>query len=359
MRTYVGDSAGAALLAGELLASHPNPGQLDARVEKLERRPAVAAIASEAATHAVVVLNENHALGQNRAFATALLEALAKEGFRYFAAEGFTPAIARSADAGVPFAVDANVMPDPLYADLVRTALRLGLVLVPYDDTPDFQTDDALERFNFRDDAEAKNLLARTIGTDPGARVFVYCGFNHAGKRGMEVGPGEVLRPMALRLAELSGTDVLTVDQTTMVSTGFERAMQPAYRFARTRPWLDQPLLLRDGAGWLRRGFGEETDLQVVLPPVKLVRGRPDWLFGVDHRQPVEIPVRFRPKHGRLLIRAFLAAEPAPGVPLDQVLLTPADTTTALALRPGSYRLVSQDEGGNDVELGPLTVEAR
>jgi hypothetical protein len=93
---------------------------------------------------------------------------------------------------------------------------------------------------------------------------------------------------------------------------------------------------IRDGQ------YGSAVDLQVIHPPLRLVRGRPDWMRRIG-RRPVAIPRRLLPAQGRRLVQAFAAGEPADAVPLDQVVVEAGRPAPPLMLPRGAVRWAVQD----------------
>src|SRR5207253_4169373 len=108
-------------------------GQLTS-AERYEPLDAVAAIVELADKHQVIMINEAHHVPLHRAFTIQLLAGLYRKGFRYLAAESLSPADTNLEECGYlklePLKMD---IPEPLYAELVRTALRLGYHVVPYE----------------------------------------------------------------------------------------------------------------------------------------------------------------------------------------------------------------------------------
>ena len=85
--------------------------------------------------------------------------------------------------------------------------------------------------------------------------------------------------------------------------------------------------------------------------------GRPNWLLSDKSRRVVEIPSELEAGSARVLVQAFYANEGPNAVPADQVLLDPGGLRPALSLRPGSYRIVSQDESGNRTAIKQIDVD--
>lgn len=126
-------------------------------------------------------------------------------GFTHFAAEALDKRDTELAHRGYALATSGSeYLREPLYGDIVREAIRLGFVIVPYessDMTP-----------KIRENSQADNLYRRVFMADPAARLFVHAGYAHIDKA--PGGLGEDVRPMAMELKRLSGFDPLSINQT-------------------------------------------------------------------------------------------------------------------------------------------------
>ena len=76
----------------------------------------------------------------------------------------------------------------------MRTALRLGFTLVPYEAAS--ATQDA------RESGQARNLVERILRKDPHARVIVHAGYEHINESGLLIGA----KPMAVRFREMTAS---------------------------------------------------------------------------------------------------------------------------------------------------------
>jgi hypothetical protein len=98
-----------------------------------ESQDAMEAILELASQRQVLMINEAHHGPLHRAFTLRLLEGLYRKGFRYFAAETLASKDAQLQPRGYPTLRSGYYLAEPMYADLVRTALRLGYQVVPYE----------------------------------------------------------------------------------------------------------------------------------------------------------------------------------------------------------------------------------
>ncbi len=333
--------------AASVPASAPAiPASAARTLEGYEPVDALAAVAEEARDRRLVLVNEAHHVPQHRAFTLRLLHLLRARGFTHFAAETLYASDRGLAERGCPTAASGAYVVEPLYGDLVRTALTLGFRVVAYES-------EEFGRGVDREHEQAKNLFERVLRDAPEARLVVHAGYGHVNETGTVAG-----RPtMAQQLRDLSGIDPLTVDQTVMTEHGGPAREHPVYRFAAEHHAFSEPTVFRrKGALWsARRGA---HDVTVFSPRTVLRRGRPEWLRLGGLRVEVEIPGSLVPPRRRLLVRAQRASEPANAVPVDQVEIRAGADVPVLWLPPGEHRLVSEDASGVEVARADVRVAA-
>src|SRR5690606_27121494 len=103
------------------------------KLDEMEALDAREAIINEAYNRRVVMLNEAHHVPETRGLTMALLKPLFDQGYRYFAAETFQEiGLKETIKKGFPMLETGYYIAEPLFADIVREALRIGYTLVPY-----------------------------------------------------------------------------------------------------------------------------------------------------------------------------------------------------------------------------------
>ena len=351
-----------------------------------------------AADRRVVMINEAHHDAHTRQLTLALLPRLRALGFTHLAIEALIEDNATLAQRGYPTSASGTeYLREPVYGELVREALRLGFVLVPYDPVERNPQD--------RELLQAQRLY-RLLAQDPKARLLVHAGYAHIDQAPGRLGP---VVPMAARLHALSGLDILSIDQTEVreeepfnelqafrsvqnaVRDGeaFKGVPQtqlaaPADPHAPVRNAYQQiidsfhptrPVVLRriaDGALWSARPRLYNVD--VILPPANQHQStyvhdrvlslnvdghtvialppagdghRPDWLSLDGQRMPLAIGAADL-CGGVLpcLVEAHYANEPDAAIAADRYVFLEGRANNALWLRPGAYRLRSLDATG-------------
>lgn len=335
------------------LAIEPGPvaEPLDpARAERYrhaEVRDAVREIAARAADTRIVILNEAHHSPRDRAFALEVARALRPLGYSILAAEAFTNhvdaeegrrAMAALAADGFPRRGTGHYVADPMFGDFVRQALAMGYRPVAYEATSSDRSGGWRERIAHREQAQAQ-ALAEVLRRNPQARLLVFVGFSHAAEAPVRSAEGED-EWMASRLKRITGIDPLTIDQTVIDETSARRR---AYRDLVAPRLGRRPGILFLGRSPMVEGqYAGAVDLQVVHPPARLVRGRPDWMRRIG-RRPVDIPRRLLPAGGRRLVQAFAAEEPADAIALDQIVVEAGRPAPPLMVPRRRVRWAVQD----------------
>ncbi|HEX9962358.1 MAG TPA: hypothetical protein VGB00_15595 [Pyrinomonadaceae bacterium] len=314
---------------------------------------ALGAIDSVAGSRQVIMINEEHRTPFHRAFALQLLEKLHAKGFRYFAAETVDESDADLNKRGYPTQDTGYYTADPVYADLVRTALKLGYKVVAYesmdatckspDDNPEFCTDK-------REREQARNLYERILKNDPQAKIFVHVGRGHNSKAEIS----KEFNFMAYYFKEISKIEPFTIDQLRF-SQRFNPALErPLYRLLTKANLLDKPGVFQSP----KNDFYEQTagyDMMIFHPRIRYENGRATFLQMNGARQAQKINLKKLKINNRkriftgaepILVQAFYARESAAAVPADQIIIYPNRQIPALLLPKGNFRVRALDKSG-------------
>jgi hypothetical protein len=362
-QSFIGDypDAAASFSIKQVPESDDGPSPLG--LPDYNAHPALAAIPELAKPYRVVLLNEAHNVPLTRSLTVQLLSRLREEGFDYFAAETLYQTDSGLQARGYPVDKSGFYTEEPVCAEMVRTALKLGFKVVAYEALSN-ATGDA------REAEQARNLYNTVFKHDPKARLVVDAGYAHIVKSGRYLNGSS----MAEHLYRLTGLPMLSVEQTMLYPHAFANDNHPIYTAVMTQLQPQQPIVFTSGTGkpWsLRPGY----DVSVFFPPVHIVRGRPDWLSLGGLRKPWLVDGARCQRHFPCLVEARYAGEsdeaiPADRMVLDQIPLAEASnvrvTTSSqgtpsanLYLRPGKYRLRFSSEDGNLLYQQNITVPAR
>ncbi|MGH8183639.1 MAG: hypothetical protein ACREPH_08275 [Rhodanobacteraceae bacterium] len=321
--------------------------------------PALDYIPQLAKKYRVVMLNEAHNIALTRTLTVRLLKPLREEGYNVFAVETlYHSDIAALNKRGYCTPSSGFYTREPIYAEMVRTALKLGYKVIAYEADPE-HTGDA------REAQQAENLW-KVLKDDPNAKLVVNAGYAHIQKTGKFLGA----QSMAEHFIKDSGITPLSVEQTTLIPH-IDRSMDhPDYDpiIATAHPMQPIVFVDKDGKPWsLRPGY----DVSVVFPEEHFMYGRPTWLGLWGARVPFTVSGNVCQRHWPCLVAARYADEGDDAVPADRMVLDPVPLMTVndikitngdysipigqLYLRPDHrYRLTISDEEGQ--RIGSTTI---
>lgn len=333
-----------ALAAADIAApGTPRGGTSEAPIDGWRPVDAIAAIRSLTKDRRVVMINEAHHVPQHRTVTLELLRALRDEGFTHFAAETLYESDVDLNERGYPTEQSGAYITEPTYASLIREALRLGYIVIPYE-----ARNAALGE---RERGQAENLVERVFRDDPDARLLIHAGYAHIDESGDIAGAPT----MAQELAAMLKVDPLTIDQTVMSERSGRQFEHPIYRRVSDECELTAPTVFLDDDGNPWTLTPDQRDVTLFLPRTYDMFGRPSWLAGLRGRMPA--PIAETAKHhlhgaaGPLLVRAFCAAERAApdAIPADQYVAEHADALPPLFLSKGEYVVTIEDASGRRI----------
>lgn len=327
-------------------------------------RPALEAIPELAKNYRIVMFNEAHHIALSRSLTVQCLSRLRQQGFDYFAAETLSATDSGLQARGYPTDRSGFYTEEPVYAEMVRTALKLGFKVVAYEATT------ATPDSDVRETEQAKSLYAQVFEKDPKARLVINAGYDHILTSGPYLGGSS----MAEHLYRLTHLPMLSIEQTMLYPHPDSATDHPYYTAAMQALRPSQPIVFVDQAGkpWaLRKGY----DASVFFPPEKLVRGRPDWLALGGLRVPHAVSADHCQNHYPCLVEAHYADESSDAIPADRLVLdrAPIDDpalhipvytnnentpSSDLYLRPGNYQLSFSDADGHVLHRQDIVVRA-
>jgi hypothetical protein len=317
-----------------------------ATVEELEGyKPvdALKALARAAAGAQMVMINEAHHVPQHRAFTLALLKMLRRSGFTHFATETLYETDTGLNARGYPTAQTGYYIGEPVYAELIRTALKLGFRVVAYEVQGARNSDE-------RERGQARNLIDRILKEAPQAKILVHAGYGHIDEKGADR-VGAVT--MAQRFKEATGIDPLTIEQTEMSERSAREFEHPLYREVVARGLISRPTVFRNARGdfWMQdRGRQDVTLFHPRSRPLNRdAGGRPDWLRLGGSRGPYRLPKQVCGAAPRCLVRARSAREGADAIPIDQLEVLAERPAPALMLPAGEFIIEVEDPEGKPI----------
>lgn len=304
--------------------------------------PATRRILDAARGQRAVFFNESHGEVRSRAAIYPLLAPLRAQGYTHLALEALastdprerTPESCRDASIldnelhhrGYPISRSGYYTQEPVFAELVREALRLGFELVAYDS---YVPGSSIAQ---REQRQADNL-ACLITSNPDARLVLIGGFSHIGESKDFWIPGGA---MAYRFKVATGIDPLTISTTTLLGTA-------ARDFSYPRGDSDTLFTLgnADGATYARPEF----DWTVFVPGNVDRTALDESLLTLDGRRvPVDVPRRHCRGAFPCLIEARAEGESGDAVASDRCIIhSRTSRHCTLFLPQGRHRLITLD----------------
>lgn len=310
--------------ASKVLPDPSTYGTVDAR----------AWISAQAPRYRIVMINEAHHVPQTRLLTLSLLKPLRDAGFRYFALETLRNDGHPPVPSGYPDANSGEYTQEPVMAEILREAVRLGYTLVPYE-----SEDRDLGETGNREASQARNLKT-FLAAHPDAKILLHAGYAHTAKSESVLISGA--RTMATDLVKSTKVPVLSIDQVKLTPLSFSsrQVIDTQAQLSKTFGTSGPTIFVKksNGAAWSAEPGA--YDASVLLPPSPMQVIRPDWLTLDGRRYKVWTDPKPCGFHFPCLIQAFYASEPDQAIPADQIaLMVEGETNAPLFLREGYYRL--------------------
>ncbi|HKR61548.1 MAG TPA: hypothetical protein VJS64_17810 [Pyrinomonadaceae bacterium] len=351
--SYIGDTAGAIAYYDKGQEREPVKELTHSTLDQYSPKNALDVIGSVADKEQVIMVNELHHVPMHRAFTTQLLPILYARGFRYLAVEAVNERETKLNERGYP--IYQTGVSEPVFGDMLRTALKLGFKIVPYEYQGKCQPKPDNPYFcpNERERGQAQNIYDRILRDHPDAKILVHAGAGHIQEyRSKEV------TIMAEHFKEISKINPFTVDQMEMMEHSAPEYEQSDYRYITRKGLIKEPTIFVSASGdfWKNKGGEFSTvDAQVFHPRVIYQNGRPLWLRRKGLRKPYSVGKKALKQRnqdvspsssGMLLIQAFVAEEAEGAVPIDQIVASSSTKESVLMLRKGTFRIRIIDETG-------------
>lgn len=359
-QTWIGDYDGARKSFSIAQPVQPDDGP-SPLTGSYRARPADEVILELAHGRKAIFFNEAHSAPITRTLTVELLARLRQEGFNTFAAETLYVGDKDLQKRGYAIAKSGFYVSEPIYGEMVRTALRLGYKVVAYD-AENAGVGDPREK-------EGAATLAQLFKHDPNTRLVVNAGFAHIQKSGKYLGGSSMVE----FFEKDTGIDPLAIEQTMLIQHSRADQDHPYYLAASQAAHPPHPYVYVTDAGkpWTLKP--NLYDVSVFFPPQTIVDGRPDWI-GLDGTR-VSYAVGSEACRGQFpcMIEARYANEGDDAIAADRVVLNVIDPNTPiservltnqgsavsrLSLYPGTYRVSAIDRQGRVVTSRNVEISA-
>jgi hypothetical protein len=309
----------------------------------LQPVPALTALNELADSAQVIMINEAHHMPLHRDFTRQALALLRKKGFAYFAAESFGEEGADLRKRGYPIIGSGRYTREPMFAEMVRTAIREGYELVTYEGFGSSSSE-------AREQAQARNLIERVLERDPKAKLVVHAGYSHINERSEP-------KWMAQYFKEWSGIDPLTINQTEMMEHSSPEYEVPLYAKLLQKYNPTQATALRNSGGKFWSTEPGNRDLTVFHPRTTYQNGRPTWLTSEAGRRPYTLPKKVCGPARNCLVQARLTTESDAAIAIDQIEVTAGQALPATLMLPvGEFNIDVQDAAGTQLRRSKARV---
>jgi len=300
-------------------------------------------ILERARTEQVIMINEATHNPMHRAYILSLLQGLYDRGFRYLASEGLSFYDENVYRRGYPLkqSISGRYTDEPLAGDIVRTALKLGFIIVPYDKveagcTQKYSRDECRQK---REDNQANNI-ASLLKENPNAKILVHASYGHIDERANAKVP-----MMAARFKTFTGIDPFTIDQEFMTEHSENKYEYPIYTLAADLFQIKSPSYFasEDTMYNLNKDY---CDLLVFHPRTKIENERPLWMKLGGQRTNFPMDLNGLKSGKEYLVQAFPVGEDTFfGVPIDQFEVTDPKRPHDLMLPYGDFviRVLNRD----------------
>ncbi|MDX1910834.1 MAG: erythromycin esterase family protein [Saprospiraceae bacterium] len=286
----------------------------------------------------VLLINEAHSRGQNRAFVRSLLPALYQKGFRCLALETLDHNDTLLNQRKYPLQSSGYYCREPAFGQLIRDAAALGFELLAYEDTSaQLVTGNYMDNLNKRERIQAENILAYTQ-KHPNKKVIVLAGHGHIEKQS----GGEWIK-MGQRLCEIMGRDLPSIECTAMREGVSPQQENGLYRAAvDSFKWKEPFVLTINDTIYVSPRQRGKVDVSVFMPRTDFSAAYPDWMKEcADHSVQVQLPAR--PDLTGRLLQVYKADEwhqsGKNAVPVLNIPILRDAQAFDLFLRQGAYEI--------------------
>ncbi|SDR65846.1 hypothetical protein [Christiangramia echinicola] len=250
-----------------------NQTEIDSINENYKIVPAKDFIIQQSKSERVIIINEAHHFSSHRVFTQSLLQDLYKNGYRNLGVEALSNGNKFDENLNnrnYPLQESGYYIKDPNFANMLRTALKLGFNVFAYEQTGNLNGKE-------REILQAKNIQS-LMTEKPNEKFLIYCGFDHA----LEGAHKSWGKAMAGRLKEFTGIDPLTINQvkySERYNRDFNQPLLKALDIVEPSVLVDSD---KNAVKYQRKDAW--SDIAVLHPNTKYEKERPQWLIKNDSK---------------------------------------------------------------------------
>lgn len=314
----------------------PTPEPLNDRIKSLTTQDAVHAILEKSAHHQIVMINEAHHVPQHRVLTYRLLAGLWEKGYRYLALEALSPDAENHLTKKYVTKNAGFYTVEPIFANLVLHAQKLGFKLVSYDFGSELMTGTEA-----REKSATRNLRQKIFNSTPEAKVIIHVGYNH-------INEDEWL---AYYLKTALNIDPLTINQTEFTERSATKFEPESYRWLVENHVFENPVILTDRDGKFWSSTPKKYDVNVVWPRTQYSLNRPSWAgFG---RNLTPIDMAWCHETFPCTVEVYRVGEDDE-VPTDRIVLSEKNVRTGVFISTSSNFIKITDTDNRLLHTEPL-----
>lgn len=297
--------------------------------------PAKEYVISNIKNVSAILFNEAHNRPDTRYFITSILKPLKDKGFTHLAIEGLSYSDTSLLKRKFPTIESGYYIYEPIFSNLIKEALALGFLVVPYDDTTRTNnSSNFYEGLNKRDKFQAYNLK-NILDESEKNKIIVLSGHNHIYKES-----DDKWKKMAEWLYSFYPNSIVSYDCVKMKRSFTPEFELPEYRKIVAKSTIkDLPFVMIDTANqksYIPTSLENKVDNIILFPKIdfkKLHNKSTLYLFPKDIKKEEisHIGVYIKDEYSKVQNKA---------IPVSLYKIANSQYSIELYLKPNNYLIV-------------------
>lgn len=305
--------------------------------EGSEAQDAAQYIIQKSENQQVVMFNEAHSSGQQRAFMREILRGLYDKGFRHLALEALN--VDSINERGYPLRIKNGIYTnEPTFGQMLREAKTIGFQLYGYENDLTCLEKDCR---NFREARQTENLK-KILDKDPNAKIIVWAGHGHIYENN-----DTSWQKMAFRFKKITGIDPLTIEQTVLREYSTEANSPGTWKAALKKWQFKNPIIVTAmDTVFVVPSMVGKVDIQVFFPRTEYPHDYPNWM-GNSTTTFYDLDIdkeHFKDKLLKIFLKKEYEKEVEGAIPVMNIPLSRIGIFK-LFLKPEKYIAVIRDTG--------------
>jgi len=320
-----------------------------------KKQDAKSYILERSASEQVVFVNDSPEHIRVRTFFTSMLKDFYDQGYRYLGLEALDYYDREMQERGYPSINSGEETDEPMFGEMIRTALDLGFKVFPYDGKKSEiikaelivkrEKGLSIDKHNLALSARycSQGLnISRILKKEAGAKILIYT----KGKNVREI-PREGVKYTADWFRKFTNINPLTIEQSVMNERCFDGEEALYYTANVGKPTIyarKNAVLVQEEYDTYTKQKIKPYDIQVYHPRTKNINARPDFINHTGTKKIHSINLDKYQMQYPCLVYAYRADEELEiAVPVDIFETNSSNRTPVLLLEPGDYTLLLRD----------------